>query len=99
MKEYRARVCPDDPRARPARKPMKKFDLGQLTHRCRLADMVDFPEATPSMMNTVDEEFETYTTATFEQAGDQDDDILVFWEVSIPTTHYILDLGLCSIET
>jgi hypothetical protein len=42
MKEYRARVCPDIPQAQPAWKPVKKFDLGQLAHHYRLADMVDF---------------------------------------------------------
>jgi hypothetical protein len=95
MKKYRAPVCSDAPQVRPARKPVKRFDLGQLAQRYGLGDMVDFSHSDSLHdQHTVDEEFEAYTTATFEQGGDPDDDcILAFWEVSIPTTHYHSGLG------
>ena len=95
MRKYRARACPDAPQVRPAQKPVKRFDLGQLAQRYGLRDMVDFSSSDSFHdQHTVDEEFEAYTTATFQQGGDPDDDILAFWGVSIPTTHYHSRLGV-----
>jgi hypothetical protein len=102
MEQYR-RACVHlrVPQARPAPKLKSKFNLGPYAHRIRVADMVDYSNHdSPNGEQTVDNEFIAYTTGIFEQEVSMDEDILVFWEVSIPMTHHhsILDSGSHSIE-
>ncbi|KAI0285211.1 hypothetical protein BC826DRAFT_127409 [Russula brevipes] len=90
MEKYRhasVHVCAPQTQAAP--KSKLKFDLGSYARRIRVADMVDFPNRdSPYGEQTVDHEFIAYTTGSFEQDITLDEDILGFWEVSIPTTHY-----------
>lgn len=89
MKKYRDRVPPGVPRVRPAPKPMKRVDFGQMAQHYRIGDMVDNSNIDLAHgRRTVDEEFEAYTTANFDEDAEFDHEILAFWEVSIPTTHY-----------
>jgi hypothetical protein len=102
MEQYRhVRVDICVPQAQPALKLKSKFNLGPYAHRIRVADMVDYSNRdSPCGEQTVDNEFIAYTTGIFEQEVTMDEDILVFWEVSIPMMHYhhILDSGSHSIE-
>jgi len=95
MEKYRAHVRPDVPEPEPARKSTK-VDLGQLTRDYGLSDMFDF-SSNLCEDQTVEEEFLAYTRGRVDGSGCPDKEILEFWEVSIRTMHYHLDLDLRSI--
>jgi hypothetical protein len=56
--------------------------------------MIDFSGCDlASDEQTVDKEFIAYTAAKFKKTIDLNEDILVFWEVSIRTMHFHSRLG------
>jgi hypothetical protein len=94
MEEYRARMCRDVPKSGAAPKPTK-VDLDQFALNYDLSDMFNFGGSDLSSdEQNVDEEFILYTNGKFKKTKDPDNDILVFWEVSIRTMHYHSRLGL-----
>src|ERR1700730_7232260 len=91
MEKYSARLCPDVPEPEPA---PNSIDLGQLALDYSLSDMMDFSSGDPPCDEpTVDDKFNAYTRVTFKNTVIPDQDILVFWEVSIRTMHYHSRLG------
>jgi hypothetical protein len=88
MADYYARAHSEPAQAQPAPIPPKKnlkFGLTQLAQRYGVMDMTDFSSDGSSGISaeqTIDEEFLTYTTVTFEHRDISDADILAFWEVS-----------------
>jgi hypothetical protein len=93
MEEYRARMCHDVPGPGSTPKP-KKVNLDQFALDNDISDMFDFSGSDLSSdEQDVDEEFLTYANAKFKMTKDPDNDILVFWEVSICTMHYHSRLG------
>lgn len=71
--------------------PKKKFcGLGHLAERYGVDDMTDFRSGSErSTEQTVDDEFQVYTTANFESSEILDRDIITFWEVSILRSCYL----------
>jgi hypothetical protein len=93
MEEYRGRMHHNVPESGPAPKSTK-VDLGQFAVDYDLSDMIDFSGCDlTSDEQTVDEEFIAYTAAKFKKTIDLNEDILVFWEVSIRTMHFHSRLG------
>jgi hypothetical protein len=86
MEEYGARVHHNVPESGPA---STKVNLDQFVVDHDLSDMIDFSGCDLSSdEQTVDEEFIAYTAAKFKKTIDLNNDILVFWEVSIRTMHF-----------
>src|ERR1700730_14753535 len=87
MGKYRTCVRPDVLEPKPAPKSMK-VDLCQLALNYGLSDMVNFSSGNSCDEQTVHDEFSAYMKGNFQIARIPDEDILVFWQVSIRTMNY-----------
>jgi hypothetical protein len=86
--EYRACVHDNVLKSGPALKSMK-VGLDQFTLDYDLSDMMDFSSCDLSSdEQTVNDEFMAYTAAKFKKTKDPNEDILLFWKVSICTMHF-----------
>jgi hypothetical protein len=93
MEEYHARVCDNVPESGPAPKSTK-VGLDQFALDYDLSDMMDLSGCDLSSdEQTVNDEFVAYMAAKFKKTKDPDEDILLFWKVSICTMHFHSRLG------